>query len=172
MLSLTRKTDYALVALSYLAQRKNQGLSAVSARHIAERFNLPLALLMNVLKELGQSRIVKSTRGAQGGYELLGEPESLSVLEVITSLEGPVRFAACTEELPILGQGCEVCNCPIRKPIQRLHERIVRMMEGVSLQDLLDQDSPTLQACPEEDRHAEHRPEPTKLAPAVSVKRA
>jgi len=85
MISFTRKTDYALIALSYLGKLKREGSKPVSARHIAETFGMPQPLLMNILKELCQTRIVASKRGATGGYVLAVDPqypgaESLRVL--------------------------------------------------------------------------------------------
>lgn len=139
MLSLTRKSDYALVALAYLGRNYQQQRKAVSARHIAELFGLPLPLLMNILKELCQARILNSTRGVRGGYSLAIDPAQVSLLEVVTAIEGPMQFTQCTDGLPIIGQGCELAEgCPIRGPIRKLHERINRFLEQTSLQDLLD----------------------------------
>jgi Rrf2 family protein len=139
VLSLTRKSDYALVALTYLGRRRQEGAKPVSARQIAETFGLPLSLLMNILKELGQAKIVSSTRGVNGGYELTADPGRVSLLEVVTAIEGPTRFAPCTDGLPIVGQGCRLAEgCPIRDPIRRLHNRINGFLEETTLLDLLD----------------------------------
>ena len=65
MLSLTKKTDYALIALAYLAERPDR---TVSAREIAGGFQMPVALVMNILKTLHHAKWLASTRGAKGGY--------------------------------------------------------------------------------------------------------
>ena len=70
MVALTRKTDYALVALAYLA-RWEQG--CVSARDIAARVRIPLPMLMGILNQLARRGLVISTRGAKGGYRLARE---------------------------------------------------------------------------------------------------
>jgi len=115
MLTLTRKTDYALVALSHLAHRLAEDAGPVSARIIAETHGLPLPLLMNILKELAQAKLVNSTRGATGGYALALSPERISLLEIINAIEGPVKLTACCDGLPIVGQGCAVAaTCPIQ----------------------------------------------------------
>jgi len=141
MLSLTRKTDYALVALALLGQRRNDGQGPVSARVIAEEFGLPQPLLMNILKELAQAKIVTSTRGATGGYTLAGEPSQTTILEVVTAIEGPVRLAQCCDGLPIAGQGCAVDagSCPAKGAVRQLHKRIVSLFEEMTLQNLLDE---------------------------------
>lgn len=139
MLNLTRKTDYALVALAYLAQRRAAGEAGVSARRIGDQFNLPLPLLMNILKELTHARIINSTRGQQGGYTLAGPPEEVTLLDVITAMEGPVKLSACSDTLPILGQQCPIQEaCLIRGPIRRLHGRIRGFLEEVTLADLIE----------------------------------
>lgn len=139
MLSLTRKTDYALIALSYLGKLREEGSKPVSARHIAEMFGLPQPLLMNILKELCQTKIVTSKRGAQGGYVLAADPNQLSLLEVVTAMEGPLQFAQCAVALPIIGQGCPIAGgCPIKSPIRHLHARINEFLAEVKLQELIN----------------------------------
>ncbi len=138
MLSLTRKTDYALVALAYLGQRRTVGGDSVSAREIADRFDMPLPLLMNILKELAKARIVSSTRGAAGGYRLAMEPEHVTLLEVVTATEGPIRLAQCCSGLPIVGQECRVADdCPIRGPVRHLHDRLSEFMGRITLAELM-----------------------------------
>ena len=138
MLSLTRKTDYALVALAYLADRWLKQQGPASARVIADAYALPLSLLMNILKELSGTGLLTSTRGASGGYMLAMPPGEISLADVVTTLEGPVRFAACSDEMVASGRGCPVgSTCPIRDPILYLHEQINGFLRNMSLEDLL-----------------------------------
>ncbi|MEX1015892.1 MAG: Rrf2 family transcriptional regulator [Phycisphaeraceae bacterium] len=101
MLSLTRKADYALVATVYLARRRAAAEGPVSAREIAEQFDLPLALLMNVLKQLAGAGLLRSTRGVTGGYELAVEAEAVSVLDVV---EAVAEGEADAPDAPVLGR--------------------------------------------------------------------
>ena len=80
MLSLTKKTEYALIACCYLA-RVNRGV--VSARDIAQQHSVRVPLLMNVLKVLNQRGLLKSARGARGGYTLAVPADELSLARVI-----------------------------------------------------------------------------------------
>ncbi len=137
MLNLTRKTDYALVALAYLARRRAEDAQPVSAKQIAQRFGLPRPLLMNILKELVQANVLSSTRGVHGGYELAAEPARVSLLEIVTAMEGPVKLAQCVDGLPIVGQGCSLSeDCPIQGPIRSLHRRLNLFLAEVTLKDL------------------------------------
>lgn len=138
MLGLTRKTDLALVALAYLAQRHLDQEPGASAREIADAFAFPLPQLGNVLKELARARIVTSTRGASGGYELTADPRRIRLIEVLTAMEGPLHLTRCADRLHVVGQGCEIeAICPISGPVRRLQQRMAKMLEDVSLADLL-----------------------------------
>ena len=139
MISLTRKCDYGLVALGLLVQRWHEGDGPISAAQISRRYGLPRALLSNILKELAQARIVTATRGAAGGYELALAPQRISLLEVVSVLEGPVKLTPCSDGLPIVGQGCPLeAGCPIRTPIRRLNAQMRSFLEELSLQDLVE----------------------------------
>ena len=153
MLNLTRKTDYALVALAYLARQERDGAehgspasASVSAREIAERFTFPTPALMNVLKSLCKADLVKSSRGASGGYTLAAEAQNVSLLDVVEAIEGPLRLARCVESNDAADQACDIeCVCPIRDPIQRLHSRLQDFLEQVTLAELIrDNDEKTL----------------------------
>ncbi|MDX1681667.1 MAG: Rrf2 family transcriptional regulator [Phycisphaeraceae bacterium] len=165
MLSLNRKTDYALIALAHLAKEATDADETVSARAIAEFYDLPSSLLGNILKDLARARLVDSTRGANGGYRLATDPQRISLLEVVTAIEGPVQFSECAGGLPIAGQGCDVERCPIRGPVQQLHHRMNEFLDAVRLADLLADD----QACVDPNLCDEPQPSPTRAAVAANV---
>ncbi|MFW6153942.1 MAG: RrF2 family transcriptional regulator [Planctomycetota bacterium] len=136
MLSLTRKTDYALLALTYLAMRPAE---VVSAREMAERFGLSSGLLMNVLKQLGAAGLVDSVRGARGGYRLAERPERITLADLIDTMEGPVRLAPCVGggkgDEP---NGCGASSlCPIQGPLQLLHDRLRGFFGEITLAELV-----------------------------------
>jgi Rrf2 family protein len=142
MLSLSKKTDYALIALAYLAERSGR---TASAREIAEVRSLPAALLMNIMKELQQQGMVRSLRGTKGGYQLAVDPHAVSLHELILALEGPVRLIECAAE----SGGCEHetladaddCRvsgrCAVQAPLQALHYKLVRFLQDVKLADII-----------------------------------
>jgi FeS assembly SUF system regulator len=138
MLSMSRKTDYALVALAHLA-RQCDG-KTVSARHVAEEYGLPLPMLMQVLKELQRGGVVESERGAHGGYALARSPRDVTVLNVIELIEGPVRVSMCCDDEED-GEPCAPCallsKCPITDPVRELNQRLVDLLRNVSLADLI-----------------------------------
>lgn len=142
MLALTKKTDYALIALAQLARRKGR---LTSAREVAERTGVPLPILTNILKTLTQAGIVGSERGSRGGYFLARDAESVSLDDLITAVEGPTHLVKCLGgEGSVEGGegdgGRGVCmlepTCPIRVPARRVHEKFKQFLKGVTLAEL------------------------------------
>lgn len=134
MLSLTKKTEYALIALCHLARTEE---SVVSARDIAAKYGVPLPLLMNVLKTLHQSGQVQSARGAHGGYRLAMPADQIKLVDLVEAIDGPVRLVRCVTPLPAGEEGCELTRtCPIRRPVNRLHEQLRNFLAGVTIADL------------------------------------
>ncbi|HXE53288.1 MAG TPA: Rrf2 family transcriptional regulator [Tepidisphaeraceae bacterium] len=139
MLSLSRKVDYALIALAHLAGRPGR---TSSAREIAEAYDLPPALLMNIMKELQQLEVVRSLRGTKGGYLLAIDPAAMSLYDLIVGLEGPVQTTDCIpapdEQAEPDGCTCRATlRCPVQAPLRALHERLVGFLRQVRLADII-----------------------------------
>jgi Rrf2 family protein len=136
MLSLTKKTDYALIALGFLAERNGQ---VVSAKQIADTFNLPTALVMNILKTLHHAGWLSSTRGTKGGYRLATDLQGVSVYDLVAILEGPVRLAECIlQQSHAHTDHCKISGaCPIQTPIKTLHDRLEGFLKDVKLSDII-----------------------------------
>jgi Rrf2 family protein len=129
MLCLTRKTDYALIALGYLAERPNR---VVSAREIARGFNLPEALLMNILKKLQGNGLLQSTRGKRGGYRIGCDLDEVSLYELIQVLEGKVEPGCDHEDsLGSAGRGWKPA------PIRAIQAKMMQFLREVNLADLV-----------------------------------
>jgi Rrf2 family protein len=141
MLALTRKTDYALIALTQLAQDSTE---CVSARAIATRYRVPLPLLMNILKLLTQQGLAKSSRGSRGGYTLAKPATEITLNDVIEAIEGPIELVQCIDASPGEGQSdggnpCRLLSCcPVRSPIHRIHDRLVEFLKDVTLADIVE----------------------------------
>ena len=134
MLSLTRKTDYALIALCHLAHEPGR---VCTAREISERYHLPAALLMNVLKLLSHSDLVSSTRGAKGGYQLGIAAAEISLANIIEAVEGPVQFVQCSGHDGESAGGCEIVEtCPIRGPVGAIQKRLEEFLSGITLKEI------------------------------------
>ncbi len=141
MLSLTRKTDYALVALTILAQRSPEN---VSTRQIAEEFNIPLPLLRNILIILNSSGLVSSTRGTKGGYALARAADQITLAQLLEIVEGPSRLVLCCQEQEQTGiQNCDLeKNCPTKTPMRKLHSMLHHFLSQVTLADIVSDTVP------------------------------
>jgi Rrf2 family protein len=93
MTLLSRKADYALLILSHLYQKPEGG----NARAIAEKFGLSRSFVANILKELCQKGFVDSHRGVKGGYALARPAHTISLAELLESLEDGFRLTMCNE---------------------------------------------------------------------------
>ncbi len=133
MLRLSKKADYALIALKDLAS-KSEGTSS-SAREIAARFDIPIELMAKVLQRLSKKGLLVSHQGTRGGYRLSRTADQISVADVIVAIDGPVMVTACSD-------GDESCDqyskCNIRDPLWQLKDRIVSSLESFSLKELAD----------------------------------
>jgi Rrf2 family protein len=138
MLRFTKRADYGLMAIHYIAV--NDGLGAVSTKRIAEEFGIPAELLAKVLQRLAKRRLIVSQNGPKGGYALARHPSAISVGEVVRALEGPINIVSCLDH-----GGCpQEQRCNLRRPVQRLQAAISQMLDTMSLADLATQDIPEI----------------------------
>ena len=137
MLRLSKKADYALIALKDLASRPEGDAS--SAREIAERYAIPVELMAKVLQRLAKMGIVASHQGTRGGDYLARAATQISVADVIQAIDGPVLVTACSDE----DETCEQYDtCNVRDPLWRLKDRIVRALAAFTVDELVSDDAP------------------------------
>jgi Rrf2 family protein len=148
MLSLSKKTDYALLALSYLTEVGAE--RAANTREIAEKYDIPVELLAKILQRLAKAGLVTSTAGPTGGYRLARKPESISVGAVIEIVDGTPAIAQCFK---VDGHICEQLDkCTIRTPLERINTRILQMLDHISLAEIA-RDDPANGGAPFKSRH-------------------
>ena len=131
MLRLSKKTDYALIALKDLASSPEG--SSSSAREIAARYNIPVELMAKVLQRLARRGLLASHHGKRGGYDLARPATMISVADVIQAVDGPVAVTACSD----IDETCEqYSTCNVRDPLWRLKDRIVRTLAEFTIDEL------------------------------------
>lgn len=132
MLALTKKTEYAVIAACHLARSRGR---VVSARDIAGQHGIRLPLLMGVLKKLNQRGLLRSVRGAHGGYVLAADPWDITLAGLIEAVEGPARLVRCGP--PPGREACDLVGCcPVRQPMLKIHERFRAFLERVTIGEL------------------------------------
>jgi Rrf2 family protein len=131
MLRLSKKADYALLAMRHLAAHADRG--AVSARELSESYDLPPELLAKVLQQLVRGRLLTSIQGTRGGYGLARPAASISVVDVIHAIDGPLTVTACSET----NHSCEqYSKCNIRDPLWQIKDRIVSALAATTIAGL------------------------------------
>ena len=136
MLKLTKKADYGLIAMRHLACQAK----TASAKEIADRYRIPLPLLSKVLQTLVRTGLLVSEQGATGGYKLSRDPHEINALEVIRSIDGPIILTQCFTEHEEPTECDQSEMCPVREPLRKVHEGILRLLSGITIADLASDD--------------------------------
>jgi Rrf2 family protein len=131
MLRLSKKADYALMAMKHLTVRTD--VSSASAREIAEAYDIPVELMAKVLQRLVRRGLLASHQGTRGGYRLSRAASLISVADVIQAIDGPLTVTACSSDAENCGQ---YSKCSIRDPLWRIKDRIVAALATCSLQEM------------------------------------
>ena len=146
VLSLTRKTDYALAALADMAR---DGRGGSSARDLSERLQLPVRALTNILNHLKHRGLVLSIRGARGGYRLAKEAKEITLADLIEAVEGPVSLTRCSTPEEPDRPGCERSQvCEVSEAMQKVHATLLNCLSQVTLQDIASNNLPPALSTP------------------------
>jgi Rrf2 family protein len=133
MLRLTKKADYGLMALKYLAEQQNG--SAHSAKDIAEAYHIPPQLLAKILQTLAKAGLLVSHAGTNGGYALSRSASEITAFEVIRAIDGPLFITSC---ITIHGT-CDLAgHCTIKEPLRKVNDSIKDLLSGLSVADLIE----------------------------------
>src|SRR6266568_7616384 len=135
MLKLTKKADYGLIALKHLAV--NSGGVSSSAKAIAECYGIPLPLLAKILQKLTKLGMLQSLPGTNGGYKLARSANTITALEVIRAIDGPIILTSCFTEH---GECDQSEKCIVREPLRRVHEGILNLLNTITISDISKDD--------------------------------
>ena len=130
MLRISKLTDYAILVMVELGAARGEILSAQT---LAERAHLELPTVSKVLKLLARSGLVRSFRGASGGYSMDRDPEQVSVAEIIAAIEGPIAMTECSVEAGLCSQEAV---CSARSNWRRISGAVARAMQDVTLDQM------------------------------------
>ncbi len=132
-MKLSTKGEYGLLACFDLAQRYDEG--PVPLKAVAERQGISEAYLEQLVGALRRAGLVRSVRGAQGGYSLARPPETITVGDIVRVLEGPIAPVGC------VSAEAEPCarsdGCVTRVIWERLRDSMTRVLDSFSLADLV-----------------------------------
>jgi Rrf2 family cysteine metabolism transcriptional repressor len=138
VLRLTKRADYGLMAVHYIATHGDDG--AVSAKRIAEEFSIPQERLAKILQRLAKRKLITSHNGPKGGYVLTRAPRDITVGQVVRALEGPVRIVSCMAEKDDCPQ---FSRCSLRRPVQKIQASISSLLDAMTLEELTADPTPS-----------------------------
>lgn len=134
---LSKKSQYAFKALSYLAEKFNSGPVLIS--DISKKKRIPLKFLENILLELKRAQILDSKKGKGGGYFLQKKPEDVSLAQVIRLVNGPIAMLPCVSLY--FYERCKNCDekkCALHDIMIEVRDATLGIVENRTLKDLLD----------------------------------
>ncbi|MFZ4622123.1 MAG: RrF2 family transcriptional regulator [Bacteroidota bacterium] len=133
MLKLSKKVEYGLIAIRHIASVNNQ-ISTV--KDISERYSVPSDVLAKVMQKLTKGKLITSHQGAMGGYTLSRKADEISVMDVISVIEGTqVGIAQCFAEEP---QNCSIFeNCTIKNPLGKIQHNLEHVFNSMKVSEIV-----------------------------------
>ena len=133
---LSKKSQYAFKALTYLSEKFNEGPVLIS--EIAKKKKIPLKFLENILLELKKADILDSKKGKGGGYFLKTSPEKVKVATVIRLINGPIAMLPCVSLY--FYERCKNCDqkhCGLHDLMIQVRDATLNIVENRTLKDLV-----------------------------------
>jgi Rrf2 family protein len=132
---LSQRAQYAFRALTYLVDKYEEGPVLIS--EIAQKKNIPLKFLENILLELKKADILESKKGKGGGYYISKPPAETSIATVVRVVDGPIAMLPCVSLY--FYQKCKHCdegNCGLHDIMEEVRDATLGILESRTLQDL------------------------------------
>lgn len=128
---LTRGVDYGTLGILYLARQPRDRVVLIS--EIAQAQGVPESYLAKIFQDLAKSGLVRSHRGARGGFTLARPPEEITLLQIIEAIDGPLALNRCLDAR----EGCErERECPVQKALAGAQRQLAEALRGVTLNSL------------------------------------
>lgn len=132
-MGFSTRSHYGTMAMLELALRAGDG--PVHLETLAEEQNIPVRYLAKIAQDLRRARLIRSVRGARGGYLLSREPGEIEVVEIVRCLEGSVAPVECVEDPGTCGNSS---LCVTREVWMDVNDAILKVLGAVTLQDLVE----------------------------------
>jgi Rrf2 family protein len=134
---LSKRTQYALKALGYLAARYASG--PVLIAEIAEHKKIPIKFLESILLNLKKKEILDSKKGKGGGYYLVQHPKKTTVAKAIRYVDGPIALLPCVSlNFYQKCKDCDEATCGLNKLMAQTRDATLKVLERKTLFDLIE----------------------------------
>jgi Rrf2 family protein len=131
MLKLSKKTEYAIIALLDMAGNGQDQLTTV--RDLSQKYNIPRELMGKVMQSLAREGLIISQQGVKGGYKIVKKPGDININSVIQAVDGPISLVDCKIHDRDSCEQIEFCN--IKSPMNYIHSQLLSLFNGITLQD-------------------------------------
>lgn len=129
---LTRAGDYGIFGVIYLAKQPKG--KVVSLSEVSKAEGIPEKFLAKIFQHLSRSGLIRSHRGARGGFSLARPANEITVKELLESIQGPICFSKCLNRL----DECEKQEvCKLRDVMQKAQDSTVKILTQKTLADLV-----------------------------------
>jgi len=131
MFHITRKADYAIRGMVYLAGRPADRVTLLS--EMASEVDVPRPLMAKIFQHLGKVGLVRSYRGAGGGFQLARPAKGISLLDIVEAVDGPIEMNRCMIEGEICGRES---FCTVHPFWRKIQQRMKDDLGRITLQRL------------------------------------
>ena len=129
MLKLTRKLEYALIALRHMQDKRD---TFISAKEIADLYLIPRELLAKTLQQMAKLNYIKAAQGPRGGYRMRKGLTEISLTRFIEDIEGPIGLVKCS-----IDSDCtQIDLCNIKSPINKINNNIRDLLSKTTLNEI------------------------------------
>lgn len=133
---LSKKTQYAFKALTFMAERKKDG--PVLIAEIAKTKRIPLKFLENILLELKKAGLLDSKKGKGGGYFFRSEPADIRLAQVMRLIEGPIALLPCVSlNFYERCSDCDEKKCGLNRVMTLVRDNMLEVLEHKTVADLV-----------------------------------
>lgn len=133
-MQFNQATDYAFRVILYLASLPEGDIA--NNQTIAEEQNIPAGFLQKIMRSLTKGELVKSYRGIDGGFALAKPAIEISLLDIITAIEGPVDLQRCLKEQESCSRGCAP-KCLVHAALAVIQRDFIQALSNVNFANLL-----------------------------------
>lgn len=132
MFKFSKKVDYSVLLITELVRRGDQ---VTSAANLADKFGLSPDFVANLMKNLSRKGLIRSTRGKNGGYNLVISPDQITLKDLVQAVDGPVAVIGCTDEDHSI---CKVYHiCGSRAKMMDVSRQINQILESTNLGEIV-----------------------------------
>lgn len=130
MLRIGKMADYALLITNHLVKKTDE---LCTSEDLLQATHLPPATVRKLLKKLVDAGIIKSIRGAKGGYRLSSDPRGFTLIDVISAIEGPIALTQCSQADEV----CDLANhCDLKRNWSYVNQMVLKLFKQITLADM------------------------------------